>query len=300
MWETIELRELRVFLTLADELHFGRSAERLGVTQSRVSQSLRQLERKLGGQLVHRTSRTVQLTALGERFREQVGSAHEQLAAVLQGTEAASRDLKRTLHVGLFSGPAGGAHFFRIVEAFEARHPQCVVEIEDSFPTLFESLRRGEIEVLATWLPHGQADLVVGPTLAREPRVLAVAPEHPLARRREVSLEDIADYVTVAFPSVPKELHEAWLPSRAPSGRRIRRQPLDHGSMNELSYLIMAGKVVHPTVASASKFWGHPSLAYVPIADMPAMQSALVWRRGMRDPAVREFIRVARELLAAS
>jgi DNA-binding transcriptional LysR family regulator len=69
MWETIELRELRVFVTLAEELHFGRSAERLGLTQSRVSQSLRELEAKLGGRLVYRTSRRVELTPLGERFR---------------------------------------------------------------------------------------------------------------------------------------------------------------------------------------------------------------------------------------
>ena len=69
MHETVELREIRVFLTLAEELHFGRTADRLGLTQSRVSQSLRALERKLGEDLVHRTSRRVALTAPGERFR---------------------------------------------------------------------------------------------------------------------------------------------------------------------------------------------------------------------------------------
>src|SRR5919198_1542937 len=299
MWETIELRELRVFLTLADELHFGRSAERLGVTQSRVSQSLRQLEQKLGGRLVHRTSRTVQLTALGERFREQVGVAHDQLAGVLERTEAASRDLSRTVRVGLFSGPAAGPRFFAIVQAFEARHPQCAVQIEDSFPGLFDSLRRGEVEALATWLPHGQPDVVVGPTLTREPRVLAVGPEHPLAGRSEVSIEDVADYATIEMAPVPKELHEAWIPSRTPKGRRIRRQRMEEVTMNELAYLVRAGKLVHPTVASAARFWGHPDLVYVPIVDMPPLRSALVWRRGLRDPTLREFVRVARELLAA-
>ena len=299
MWETIELRELRVFLTLADELHFGRSAERLGVTQSRVSQSLRQLEQKLGGRLVHRTSRTVQLTALGERFREQVGVAHDQLAGVLERTEAASRDLSRTVRVGLFSGPAAGPRFFGIVQAFEARHPQCAVQIEDSFPGLFDSLRRGEVEALATWLPHGQTDVVVGPTLTREPRVLAVGPEHPLAGRSEVSIEDVADYATIEMAPVPKELHEAWIPSRTPKGRRIRRQRMEEVTMNELAYLVRAGKLVHPTVASAARFWGHPDLVYVPIVDMPPLRSALVWRRGLRDPTLREFVRVAREVLAA-
>ncbi|HEV8206546.1 MAG TPA: LysR family transcriptional regulator, partial [Acidimicrobiia bacterium] len=71
----VELREIKVFLTLAEELHFGRTAERLGLTQSRVSQSLRSLERKLGEQLVRRTSRRVALTTPGERFRAEVGPA---------------------------------------------------------------------------------------------------------------------------------------------------------------------------------------------------------------------------------
>ena len=65
MWQTVELRELRVFATLAEELHFGRTAEKLQLTPSRISQSLRTLEEKLGGQLVHRTSRRVKLTPFG-------------------------------------------------------------------------------------------------------------------------------------------------------------------------------------------------------------------------------------------
>ena len=62
MWRAVELRELRVFLVLAEELHFGRTADRLGLTQSRVSQSIRDLERKLGLHLAARTSRRVVLT----------------------------------------------------------------------------------------------------------------------------------------------------------------------------------------------------------------------------------------------
>ena len=68
MWQTVELREIRVFLTLTEELHFGRTAERLGLTQSRVSQTLRALERSLGDRLVDRTSRRVTLTPAGERL----------------------------------------------------------------------------------------------------------------------------------------------------------------------------------------------------------------------------------------
>lgn len=300
MWETVELRELRVFLTLAEELHFARSAERLGITPSRVSQSLRGLEAKLGGRLLHRTNRTVQLTVLGERLRDEVGPVHEELARILRRTEAASRDLKPTLRVGLFSSLAAGPHFFRIVSAFERRLPECDVETEDSFPDLFDALRRGEIDLLATWLPHGQADIVVGPTLVREPRVLAVGQDHPLAHRSEVSLEDLVGHEAIEIAALPKELHDAWIPPTTPSGQRIRRRKLKRVSMNELAYLVAAGKVVHPTLASAAKTWGHPELVFVPITDLPPLRSALVWRRGLANSTAREFIRVAREVLAAS
>ena len=75
MWQTIELREIRVFLTLAEELHFGRTAERLNLTQSRVSQALRAFEIRLGDRLVDRTSRRVTLTTAGERLRAELDPA---------------------------------------------------------------------------------------------------------------------------------------------------------------------------------------------------------------------------------
>ncbi|MGH2805599.1 MAG: LysR family transcriptional regulator, partial [Thermoleophilaceae bacterium] len=76
MWESVELRDIRAFLVLADELHFGRTAERLGLTQSRVSQTIRTLEARLGGPLFERTSRRVRLTALGERLRDAAEPAY--------------------------------------------------------------------------------------------------------------------------------------------------------------------------------------------------------------------------------
>src|SRR5215218_6310056 len=84
MWQAVELREVRAFLTVAEELHFGRSAERLGVSQSRVSQTVRQLETKLGTPLFHRTSRRVELTRSGARLMAAVREPHEQLAGVLR------------------------------------------------------------------------------------------------------------------------------------------------------------------------------------------------------------------------
>ena len=294
MWETIELREIRVFLALAEELHFGRAAERLGLTQSRVSQSLRELELKLGERLVHRTSRRVSLTAAGERFLAEVAPAHQRLMAVLEGASHTA-----TLRIGLLTSITAGPRLIELIGAFEARHPGCSVEVKElALSDRFEPLRRGEVDVMAGWLPADEPDLVVGPTLAHEAWMLAVAADHPLSERAEVTTDDIADYeVSDVRGMVPAELLGVIVPEHAASGRPMKRRRLKHHDWSELTTMIARGKLVHPTTASIAEQFTQPDIRCVPIADMPAWPSALVWRRGDRSPWLRAFAGVAEEVL---
>jgi DNA-binding transcriptional LysR family regulator len=300
MWEEIELRELRTFLILVEELHFGRTAERLHVSPSRVSQSLRELEAKLGGRLVHRTTRSASLTPLGERFHARIDGLNSQLAAALQQTRTENSSLEGTLRLGLFSRPAGGPLLRGIIDAFEVHQPGCTVEAREvPFDDPFGPLTRGEIQAMATWLPHGRPDLVVGPFLNREPRVLAVAREHPLAKKSSVSVEDLADCRVPMYEQVPREMHEVWIPSKTPSGQTIPhvRVEMFQRDASQLALRIARGEFVHPTVPSAFALFSDAGVASVPIRDMPAFRSALVWRRRSSDPRMREFVRVARQTL---
>jgi DNA-binding transcriptional LysR family regulator len=300
MWRTVELRELRLFLTLAEELHFGRTAETLQLTPSRVSQTLRSLEQKLGAQLVHRTSRRVRLTPFGERFLRDVTPAYEQLAAVLERTNTAARQLEGTLRLGLVSGPAGGEHLVETIRAFEAQHAECTVEVvQVSWDDPLEPLRENDVDLMASWLPLKQPGLVVGPVLTSQPRVLALAPNHPLADRDTVDVEELADHQVPRFDNWPKELHEAILPFRTPGGRPIpgTRIPVGQRAFLDISVRVARGELVFPTVASAQPYMGGLDLVFVPIRGMPPLRSALVWRRPARDPKLRAFTRVAREVL---
>jgi DNA-binding transcriptional LysR family regulator len=300
MWRAVDLRELRLFLTLAEELHFGRTAERLRLTPSRVSQSLRALEDKVGAQLVHRTSRRVRLTQFGERFVREVRPAVGQLDAVLERTTAAAQRLEGTLRLGILSGPAGGPHLVEIISAFEALHPECNVEVVAlSWDDPLARLRDDQIQLTASWIPLGQSDLVVGPILSSQARVLALARDHPLAQRDSVDVEELADYQVSRFEDWPKELHEAMVPSRTPGGRPIpsTRVPVGDRGLLDLSVRVARGEFVHPTVASAAGYLGDLELAFVPLTGMPPLRSALVWRRPARDPRLRAFIRIARETL---
>jgi DNA-binding transcriptional LysR family regulator len=305
MWEAIDLRELRVFLALAEELHFGRTAERLRLTPSRVSQSLRELEDKLGAQLFHRTSRRVQLTSFGERFVKDVAPAYRELALVLEHTRGAASSLAGSLRLGLFSAPAEGPHLVRIVDAFRDLHPESEVDIVQlSWDDPLAQLRQGAVDLIACWLPLQQPDLVVGPILTRQPRVVAVAREHPLAERTTVSLEELADQVVPRFDGWPRELHETLFPSKTPTGRPIPGVRIPAGERNylEIAHRVARQELVLPTVASAAPLMsmGHHDLAYVPITGMAPARSALVWRRRARDPKLRELIRTARGVLRAA
>jgi DNA-binding transcriptional LysR family regulator len=300
MWRTVEVRELRLFLTLAEELHFGRTAEALQLTPSRVSQSLRALEHKLGGQLVHRTSRRVQLTPFGERFLRDIRPAYEQLATVLERTNAAARTLEGTLRLGAMSGPAGGPRLVEIIQAFGARHTECKVEVVQlSWDDPLAPLRENDVDLIASWIPLEQPDLVVGPVLTAQARVLAVARDHPLAERDTVDVEELADQRVLRFDNWPKELHEAVVPSHTPGGRPISgvRIPVGQRAFLDISVRVARGEFAFPTVASAAAYIGELDVAYVPITGMPPLRSALVWRRPARDPKLRAFLEVARGVL---
>ena len=160
------------------------------------------------------------------------------------------------------------------------------------------SLRRGEIDVMATRLPIEQPDVVIGPALAIEPMVLAVARDHPLADRPRVSIEDVAAYAVAPITDSPKELIDAVFPRVTPGGRQIRRLARRPKTPHEVTALIARGKIVHPTVPSFAEYFGQPGITYVPISDAPPLKSGLVWRRRASDPRLREFVRLARTVLA--
>jgi DNA-binding transcriptional LysR family regulator len=286
-----------VFLTLADELHFGRTATRLGVTQSSVSQSLRSLEHKLGNQLVHRTSRQVTLTRSGERFRAKLAPVVAQLGEVLD--HAASRRLTGTVRIGARYPHAGGERLLRIIDVFEAQQPDCSVQFTATPPEdPAGPLWRGEVDFIATPLLAESTELESVVTLDTEERVLAVARDHPLARRTQIEIEDLGDHVVAATLLLPDEQQEAWCPLRTPSGRPIRRLEPPPASDNELAVVVARGKAVCPAVPSTAAYVAPPNIACIPIVGLPPIRIVLLMMPGAWDPRRRAFVRTARAVVS--
>jgi DNA-binding transcriptional LysR family regulator len=297
--ERVELRHLRAFLVVAEELHFGRAADRLRVSPSRVSQLVRALETVIGASLFERTSRRVALTAVGERLRSRVGPACNELAQAVDDLRNHVDGLIGELRLGVVLATNGGPHLPEIIGRFEARHPACRVVVSDvAWTDPLGPVRRSEVDLLAIRFPLRQPDLVVGPVLTTDARALAVADDHPLAGRSTVCVEDLADYeVAAGTPAVPQELIDALIPRTTPSGRPIARRMVT-GSVQTLA-MVARGEIVHATVASLPDYMSYPGITYIPIVDLPPCDAGLVWRASEESPAIRAFAAVAEEVVGA-
>ncbi|MEV0239985.1 LysR family transcriptional regulator [Streptomyces sp. NPDC050674] len=289
----MELRDIEIFLTLAEELHFGRTAERLRVSQARVSQVIRRQERRLGVALFDRTSRRVALTPVGRRLREDLQQAVDLLQAGLARARAAGTS--QTLRLGVF-GHAG--HELRpLVDAFRTRCPGSDIqfgEINGSDP--FTGLRTGEHDVHVVWLPVAEPDLTVGPTVLTGARVLAVAEDHPLVARGSASLEDLADNRVVDLgPDAPDYWVASMIPMRTPLGRRVPRGPVAR-TFHEVLSLVASGECVQPLGEVAARYNNPPGIVFLPLPDAPALPWALTWRSSSDNPAIRALAETAAEL----
>ncbi|MCP2327051.1 DNA-binding transcriptional LysR family regulator [Hamadaea flava] len=290
----MELRDIEIFLTLAEELHFGRTAARLHVTVSRVSQAIKKQERLIGGPLFVRTSRTVTLTPLGVQLRADLALVHHELRATMQRAKMAARGLTGVLRVGLI--PDVAHDLMPAWEAFRARHPDCRLEIRfNSFVDPFTALRSGQIEALIAWLPVEEPDLTVGAVVFSEPRVLAVSAAGTLAGRSEVTQEILGDghLVATGQPHIPDYWEDAYTPYATPRGRLVDNRQYVTG-FEEILRLVSAGQMIHPLGAHAARFYSRPDITYLAIRDAPSLRWGLVWRE--ENPHVHTLDRIFRNL----
>jgi DNA-binding transcriptional LysR family regulator len=292
----MDTAEIEVFLVLAEELHFGRTAERLRMPQPRVSRLISALEHRIGGALFDRTSRRVWLTPLGQQLLGQLQPVYGQLVAALEDAHAAAKATEGVLRVG-FSPTSNMAALTRLTGAFEHRHPGCRAVLDGvSNVDPYSRLRRGELDVLVNWLAVDEPDLTAGPALEYRERVLAVGAADPLAARRSVSVEDLAEReVALMIPPFPPALYDAIIPPRTPSGREIRRAQQVH-SIHELVALVAQGRIVHPTATGIPMFT-RDDIVLVPVADLPPLPLGLIWctaHDNARIQALAETVRALR------
>lgn len=271
------MSELRAFLVAADELHFGRAAERLLISPSRVSQLIRKLETRVGAPLFQRSTRRVELTAIGVHLYDDLTRVYDDLCTSLRRAQSAASGLDGKLLVGYLTH-CDDAAFNRLVSQFRRRFPACDVATLDVTGTDYhETLRSGAVDVLlgrfAGPPPSGMAQ---GPVMSRENWVLGVAREHPLTCRDVVSVEELADYAIFGVPhSVSGELHNPLYPSHTPKGRPIPHRGVAR-TFAEVLTLVAQQENVFPVGESFPSHYGHPDVVFIPLHGWPPATSAPV------------------------
>jgi len=292
----VDLMQVRTFLVLADELHFGRAAELTGLSQPRVSRLISALEREAGGALFDRTTRRVRLTPLGTRLRDGWQPAYGQLLAALDDARAAARQPAGTLRIG-FTLTTGGTALTRLVRAFTAAYPGCDVQLrETGLRDLYGALRRDDIDVLVSWLAVDEPDLTAGSAIEHRARALAVCRDHPLAGRGSASAEDLADYETACAP--PGALYDAIVPPHTPSGRPARRTRAV-GGLHETLALVAGGQIVHPTVVGLP-LAQRSDITLLPLAGLPPLRLGPIWCTAHENARIRALAATAATLARTS
>ena len=212
----VELRQLRYFLAVAEELHFGRAAERLHIVQPAVSQQVRRLERELGVPLFGRTTRSVSLTEAGQRF---LPHARAVLAAADRAADSVAEFRPSAALVRLGTSEGLGDHLDRLLGAFTRLAPGVQLELVHApTPQRLQRVRDGSLDatiVRGSWPPAG---LDFTPLWTDEVLV-ALPAAHPLASAEVVSFADLADLpARLSSPERNRPLYELVLASCREAG----------------------------------------------------------------------------------
>ncbi|MFJ2769463.1 LysR family transcriptional regulator [Streptomyces sp. NPDC087300] len=283
----LEIRELECFLVLAEELHFGRTGERLYVSQSRVSQLLAALEQRIGARLVERTSRRVRLTTLGERFLAELRPSYDELAATVERARTAARGVEGTLRLG-FQGTAD-ARLMRAIAAFQERYPDCATEIvEIPFADPFGAVRDGGVDAAIVLLPVAEPDLVLGPVFSSERQTVAVSVRHPFAARPALTAADLKETPLIAATApAPSYWREVHAPSGVPAPE-VR-------TLQEGLTLVAADRGAMLLCGPTARYHGRQDVVFVPVEGLPDSVLGMVWHRDGETARVREFARALSE-----
>lgn len=294
----MDIPQLRAFLTVADELHFGRAAERMHVAQPALSRTIKRLEGDVGSVLFDRSTRSVNLTASG---RALLAPAADVLASVAHAEETVRR--ATTGHIGVVRIAFAGQSTHRIVAqlARSVRTDRPGIRLELSSQNFAQPAMRQLVDgdsdlALGRWdvlPPDVDAAVVMPDTL-----VIAMPDTHPLARERQVSMGDLADESFVSLPP-----HEgAVLPDRLRRLARARGFVADVVQLapDTQTALALVGAEVgcHLTLGSVAASSTDPHVAFVSLReDTGDVDLQAAWRRDDQGAALAA---VVRQLLALS
>ncbi|QES46992.1 LysR family transcriptional regulator [Streptomyces venezuelae] len=279
----MELRTLRYFVAVAEELHFGRAAARLRMSQPPLSRAIKQLEADLGTALLERSPAGVTLTAPGATLLNEARTLLDRADLVRVRVAAAAATGAAVLMVGILGdGTDRGAQ--RLAAAYRRRHPEVEVRIRETDltdPTC--GLRAGLVDVALTRAPFDETGLTVH-ELRSDPVGAVLRADDPLARRDDLELADLAARRWFRFPDGTDPYWQSYW-----NGGEPRQGPVVRGVAECVQAVLWNGTVgMAPLGHDLSE-----DLAVVPLTDMAPSRVVVAWNEGHTSPALRSFVQIA-------
>ncbi|MGW2236505.1 LysR family transcriptional regulator [Streptomyces sp. NPDC001759] len=277
----MELRTLRYFVAVAEELHFGRAATRLHMSQPPLSRAIKQLETDVGALLFARSPTGVTLTPVGAVLLDEARALLDHADRVRVRVSAAAG--VATLTVGIL-GDGTDPGMSRLAAAYRRSHPGIDIRIRDTDltdPTC--GLRTGLVDVALTRAPFDESALTVR-ALRADPVGAVLRADDPLARRDALRLDDLSERRWFQFPPGTDPLWQSYW-----NGGRPREGPVVRAVQECLQAVLWNG-----TVGLAPLGHELPAeLAVVPLIDMAPSRVVAVWNEGDTNPLIRSFVGTA-------
>jgi DNA-binding transcriptional LysR family regulator len=294
----MELHQLRAFLAVAEELHFGRAAGRLHMAQPPLSRTIQQLERELGTRLFDRTTRTVRLTAAGEALVTPARDVLDGCRVAEVAVKAAGQGETGRVRVG-FAGPSSHMLVGRLARLVRRQQPGIELSLR-SVTYGYEALAHvieGSMDLaLVRWsaAPPGIASRVV----QEEHYVLVVPAEHPLAGCDMVGVADLRHEPFVALPADPgSSVRDAFIRSCYEAGFAPNIVQVAPDSWTVMA-LVAAGVGVTFSIDTAVEHIPSDGISVVPLREgVEPTYARLAWRQDDDSPALREVLRASEEAL---
>ncbi|MBY8341085.1 LysR family transcriptional regulator [Streptomyces spinosirectus] len=277
----MELRSLRYFVAVAEELHFGRAAARLHMSQPPLSRAIKRLEAEIGAALFDRSAAGVGLTPVGSVLLDEARALldHAERARVRVAAAAGAA----TLTVG-FLGDSTDPAATRLAAAYRRRHPHVEVRIRETDLTdPLCGVHAGLVDVALTRGPFDETGLTVR-ELRTDPVGALLRADDPLARRDVLELADLADRRWFVFPEGTDSRWQLYW-----NGGQPREGPVVR-AVQECRQSVLWNGTVGMTLLSHQPAQG---LVVVPVVDMPPSRAVVAWKEGDTDPLIRSFVETA-------
>jgi DNA-binding transcriptional LysR family regulator/DNA-binding Xre family transcriptional regulator len=291
----LDLRRLRYFLLLAEELHFGRAAARLSITEPVLSRQIRRLEQAIGVELLNRSNRHIDLTPAG---RQLLDDARPLLATASAAAKRAQR--AATGHVGLMVGFLVGDPIIQLIQAFDSAHAGTDIGVERIYwSEQATAILDDHVDVSFVHLPLDDDGLDLA-YLYSTPRVALLPTSHRLANRSSISIQEIPeDPVVQHWGASP--FWEAWCNiDPRPDGRRPRRGPTVR-NLEEKIEVVGTGRAISFIPASVTAaIIVPPQVTVMPVVDISPTKVCLAWKADRRSEAIRDLVATARATLRAA